>query len=129
MSLLRRGLRMSEPAVERVQEPLGRLGDDRAGRKDRFGAGGFERRVVLRRHYAPTTIMMSPRPWLFSSALSCGTSVKCAAASEEMRDVDVVLDRLTRRLLGRREQRADIDVEAEIGKGGRDHFWPRSWPS
>ena len=35
-------------------------------------------------------------------------------------NVDVVLDRLARRLLGRLEQRADIDVEADIGEGGGD---------
>ena len=35
-------------------------------------------------------------------------------------DVDVVLDRLARRFLGGLEQRADIDVEADIGEGGGD---------
>ena len=37
-------------------------------------------------------------------------------------DVDVVLDRLPRRLAGRREQRPDVDVEAEIGEGRGDHL-------
>jgi len=41
----------------------------------------------------------------------------------------VVFDRLARGLLGRREQGADIDVEAEIGKAEAITFWPRSWPS
>ena len=31
-------------------------------------------------------------------------------------DMDVLLDRLARRLVGRREERADVDVEAEIGE-------------
>ena len=35
-------------------------------------------------------------------------------------DMDVVLDRLARGLLRGLEQRADIDVEADIGKGGGD---------
>ena len=37
-------------------------------------------------------------------------------------DVDVVLDRLARGFRRRRKQRADIDVEAEIGERRRDHF-------
>ena len=37
-------------------------------------------------------------------------------------DVDVVLDRVACRFLGRLEQRADVDVEAEIGERGRDHL-------
>ena len=36
----------------------------------------------------------------------------------------VVLDRLARGFRGRREQRADVDVEAEIGEGRRDHLLP-----
>ena len=34
----------------------------------------------------------------------------------------VVLDGLTRSLVGGRKQRSDIDVEAEIGEGGGDHL-------
>ena len=34
--------------------------------------------------------------------------------------MDVVLDRLAGRLFRRLEQRADIDVEADIGEGGGD---------
>ena len=37
-------------------------------------------------------------------------------------DVHVVLDRVARRLLGRLEQRADVDVEAEVGERGGDHL-------
>ena len=36
--------------------------------------------------------------------------------------MDVVLDRLARRLLGRLEQGADVDVEADVGERGRDHL-------
>ena len=34
----------------------------------------------------------------------------------------VVLDRVARRFLGRLEQRADVDVEAEVGERGGDHL-------
>ena len=37
-------------------------------------------------------------------------------------DVHVVLDRVARRLLGRLEERADVDVEAEVGERGGDHL-------
>ena len=37
-------------------------------------------------------------------------------------DVHIVLDRLAGRLLRRREERADIDVEAEIGESRGDHL-------
>jgi hypothetical protein len=37
-------------------------------------------------------------------------------------DMDVVLDRLPRRFVGGREERPDIDVEAEIGEGRGDHL-------
>ena len=36
----------------------------------------------------------------------------------------VVFDRLARGFGRRREQRPDIDVEAQVGKGGRDHLLP-----
>ena len=37
-------------------------------------------------------------------------------------DVHVVLDRVAGRFLGRLEQRADVDVEAEVGERGGDHL-------
>src|SRR6266511_5247714 len=37
-------------------------------------------------------------------------------------DVHVVLDRVAGRLLRRLEQRADVDVEADVGERGRDHL-------
>src|ERR1700749_1102191 len=44
--------RMPEPRVERVEGRLGGLRDHGAGGEDRFGAGGLERFVILRRHDA-----------------------------------------------------------------------------
>ena len=37
-------------------------------------------------------------------------------------DVHVGLDRLARHLFGGLEQRADVDVEAEVGEGAGDHL-------
>jgi hypothetical protein len=49
--------------------------------------------------------------------LSCGTSVRCPAPARlETDDVHVVLDRLPRDLFRGLEQRADVDVEAEVGE-------------
>ena len=36
--------------------------------------------------------------------------------------MDVVLQRIARRLIGRLEERADIHVEADVGEGRRDHL-------
>ena len=43
--------------------------------------------------------------------------------------VDVVFDGLACNFGGRAEQRAEVDVEAEVGEGRGDDFGPRSWPS
>jgi hypothetical protein len=42
-------------------------------------------------------------------------------------DVHVGLHRLPGDLLRRLEQRADVDVEAEVGERGGDDLLPRSW--
>src|SRR5258707_13950802 len=39
-------------------------------------------------------------------------------------DMHVVLHSLARRLVGRRKERPDVDVEAEIGERRRDHLLP-----
>ena len=66
---------------------------------------------------------MSSRPCFFSAAFSSGTAVRCAAASDDSaEDMHVVLDRLPRGFVGGGEQRPDIDVEADIGKGRGDHL-------
>ena len=63
------------------------------------------------------------RPARAAPRSAAGTSVLCPAAWLEMPDdVHVVLDRVARRFLGRLEQRADVDVEAEVGERGRDHL-------
>jgi hypothetical protein len=44
-------------------------------------------------------------------------------------DVDIVLDGLTGGFLGLLEERADVDIEAEIGEAVATTLAPRSWPS
>ena len=59
---------------------------------------------------------MSSRPSFASSATICGTSVLWPAASH------VVFDRHFGGFLGSLEERAHVDVESEVGVGGRDDF-------
>src|SRR5262245_58622269 len=65
-------------------------------------------------------IMMSSRPCFFSAALSSGTAVRWAAASEETPRICTSFS--TARRAGGGEQRSDIDVEADIGEGRCDHL-------
>ena len=69
----------------------------------------------------PQTTRMSPAPSLLQR-LDQGRDQGLVAGglARHADDVDVVLDRLAGGLLGGLEQRADIDVEADIGKGGGD---------
>jgi hypothetical protein len=67
--------------------------------------------------------MMSSRPSFASSSRSSGHQRQVAGGQRaDADDMDVVLDRLAGGLLRRLEQRADIDVEAEVGEGGGDHL-------
>ena len=67
--------------------------------------------------------MMSSAPCFFSSAMIAGTSVLWPAASvRDAHRVHVVLDRLARAFLGRLEQRAHVDVEAQVGEGRGHHL-------
>ena len=71
----------------------------------------------------PTTISMSSRPSSCSAALSCGHERQVAGGQRRHADdVDVGLDGLPGDLLGRLEQRADVDVEAEVGERRGDHL-------
>ena len=66
---------------------------------------------------------MSSPPWRRSASISCRHQHLVAGRERADADhVDVVLDRLARRLLGRLEQGADVDVEADVGERGRDHL-------
>src|SRR6185437_13575899 len=120
--LLRR-LAMPEPRVQLVDQLLGGVGDHGAGRIDRLGAGLVQRVVILRRHHAAD----DDHDILAALLLQRGLQFRhrgqmCRRQRRHAEDVDVIFDRLTRRFVGGGEQRSDIDVEADIGKGRCDHL-------
>ena len=66
---------------------------------------------------------MSSRPYSASAARKLRHQGQVAGRERrDADDVDVVLDRLPGGLGRRREERPDIDVEAEIGEGRGDHL-------
>ena len=101
----------------------GRLRDVGAGAEDRGDAGLAELVVVLRRDHAAddhedvvAALLAQLRDELGHQGLVPGGLARHAD------DVHVVLDRVARRLFGSLEQRADVDVEAEVGERGGDHL-------
>ena len=112
----------SSSAASRITVPGGKIASAPAF---------LQRLVVLRRHHAADHDHDVAAAFaLASAALSSGTNVRCAGGERgHADDVHVVLHRLARGFGGRREQRPDVDVEAEIGERGAITFWPRSWPS
>src|SRR5580692_11470431 len=114
---------MPKPRVQRLQQRLGGVGDHRAGREDRLGTGFFQRLVVLRRHDAAdydhdiTAALFAQLGFQFRHQRQMRGGERGHA-----QNVHVVLDRLARGFGGGCEQRADVDVETEIGKGGGDDF-------
>ena len=71
----------------------------------------------------PTTIMMSARPSVGERVAQLGHQREVAGGERRHADdVHVGLDRLAGDLVGRLEQRADVDVEAEVGERGGDHL-------
>ena len=100
-----------------------RLRDVGAGTEDRGDAGVAQLVVVLRGDHAAgdhedvvAALLAQLRDELGDERLVPGGLARHAD------DVHVVLDRVARRLLGRLEQRADVDVEAEVGERGGDHL-------
>ncbi len=116
---------MAEAAIERFQKAFGGLRDHRAGRKNRLRAGGFDRVVILRRDDA-TDYDHNVGPAVVGELRFELRHQRQMRPGERRNaeDMHVVFDRLTRRFGGCCKQRPDIDVEAEIGKGGRDHLLP-----
>ena len=65
----------------------------------------------------PTTIIASPRPTCRSAFFSAGASARWPGRERgDADDMGLALRRERRDFFGRREQRADLDVEAEIGE-------------
>ena len=114
---------MPEPPVELAEQRLGRFRDHGAGREDRLGAGALERVVVLRRHHAADHDHDVVAALLVELGLELRHQREMRGRERgDAEDVHVVLDRLARRLGRRRKQRADVDVEAEIGERRGDHL-------
>ena len=114
---------MAETPVERVEQRRGGFRDHRTGREDRFGAGGLERLVILRRDHA------ADHDHDVGAAVAAELGFEFrhqrqmrAGERGDAEDVHVVLDRLARGFRRRREQGPDIDVEAEIGERRGDHL-------
>src|SRR3954470_4532097 len=114
---------VSEPLVQLGDELLRRLGDDGSGREDGGGAGGVERLEILRRHDAADDDHDVVAAVALQLRLELRHEGQVGGGERgDADDVDVVLDRLAGGLGGGREERPDVDVEAEIGEGRGDHL-------
>ena len=101
-------------AASAITVPGGKIAAAPAARSASKSCGGMT---------PPTTIRMSSRPSSASSALQLGHEREVAGGERRHADdVHVGLDRLAGDLAGRLEQRADVDVEAEVGERGGDHL-------
>ena len=129
--LLSRRFGVPEAAVERLQQILGCLGDYGAGREDRLGACRFQRLVILRRHDAADDDHDVAAALLWSSsALSSGTSVRCAAASDDTPRMCTSFSTACRAASAGVANSAPISTsKPRSAKAEAITFWPRSWPS
>ena len=104
-----------------LREHIGRACRDGGARAvDARHAGRVQHRVILLRHHAADEHDDVARALLAQRVDD--RRHQRLVAGRQRRDADrvhVVLDRLPRGFLRRLEQRADVDVEAEIRKGGR----------
>jgi transposase len=116
-------LLVSQPLIELVEQRLGRLRDHGARGKDRLGAGTLELVVVLRRHHASDHDHDVVAALLDEGGLELRNEREMRRCERRHAEhVNVVLDGLARGLRWGRKQRTDVDIEAEIGEGGRDHL-------
>src|SRR5215471_2144429 len=119
--LIRAYLRREAALLDQREDLGGGFGDVGAGAVDRADAGYFEEIVVLRRDDAAAddqnvagTFALQRFDQRRDEGLVAGS------VGRDADNVDVVLDRLAGGFLRCLEQRADIDVEPDIGKGGGD---------
>src|SRR5256712_7570582 len=119
-----RGIRRGPLALaDELQHAAGSLRDRGPGSEDRLHAGLLEERVVAGRDDAADRHDDVPRARSLELADQLGHERLVAARlRRDAHHVDVVLHRLARDLLGGLEERADVDVEAEVGKRGGDHL-------
>jgi hypothetical protein len=120
----------SMAALRRLGAPLDLLEhvlrarrDRRAGAVDALHAGGIQEVVVLLRDHAADEdddVVGALRLQLGDD----GRHQRLVAGGQraDAHRVHVVLDRLARAFLGRLEQRAHVDVEAQVGKGRGHHL-------
>src|SRR6185503_3619458 len=106
-----------------AQHLLRAIGDRGAGTEDAADTGLLEECVVLRRDDAADEDHDVAGALL--AQLGDQRRHERLVAGGERRDADrvhVVLDRLARAFLRRLEERADVDIESQVRKRGRDHF-------
>ncbi len=113
--------RAAQRALDLLEHVLGARRDRRSRPVDALDAGVVEELVVAARDHAADEdddVVGALRLQRVDHRRH-----QRLVAGGERRDadrVDVVLDRLARALLGGLEQRADVDVEAEVGEGAGD---------
>ena len=90
-----------------------------------LGAGREQRVVVRRRDDAADHDHDVAAAVLLQRRLQLGHQRQMPRRQRrDADDVHVVLDGLARRLVGRGEQRPDVDVEAQVGERRGDHLLP-----
>src|SRR5439155_19479498 len=119
-----RGIRRGSLALaDEPQHAARGLGDRRPGPEDRLHARLLEERMVSRRDDTAHDDDDVARARALELADELGHARLVAARLRgDAGHVDVVLHRLARDLLGGLEERADVDVEAEVGERGGDHL-------
>ena len=111
------------PAADQAEDLGRRVRDVGAGAIDRGHAGLAQEIVVLGRDDAAATTSMSRALAAASASISWGTRVLWPAAWVETPMTWTSFSIAWRAASsGRLEQGPDIDVEADIGKGGGDHL-------
>ncbi len=112
---------MAKTLVERLEKILGGVCDHGARRENCLGTGLHQSVVILRRHHT-TDDDHNVAASLFGELgleFRHESEVRCGER-RDAEDMNVVFHRLAGGFRRRREQRTNVDVEAEVGKGGGD---------